>query len=79
MKPVTGIAVLAAGWLAAGVTPAQAAWDNVFQTCCNSCKSQSQSYYFAPAPAWSMTTAPGYHREFGTGRPLDMFKPWAPH
>src|SRR5262245_18122063 len=50
MKPFTGIAVLALGWLAAGAMPAQAAWNNVFQTCCHDCGS-TRSAFFAPAPA----------------------------
>jgi hypothetical protein len=50
MRVIAGIAVLTVGWLSAGAKNASAAWNNVFQTCCNSCQQRS-SYYYAPAPS----------------------------
>lgn len=41
---------LAIGGLLTDAKPAAAAWDNVFQVCCNDCGRRSASYY-APAPA----------------------------
>jgi hypothetical protein len=49
MKRYAGFAMLAAGWLLGGVGSASAAWDNVFQTCCHGCRSQSSSYFAPPA------------------------------
>lgn len=37
-------------WLGADAVPAQAAWNNVFQTCCHSCRSPASSSFFVPAP-----------------------------
>jgi hypothetical protein len=42
---------LAAAWIGVDVAPSQAAWNNVFQACCNKCRSKSTTSYFAPAPA----------------------------
>lgn len=57
MRTFAGIAVSVVGWLAAGTGTASAAWDNVFQTCCNSCGSPPpRSSYFAPAPSCCPTT-----------------------
>ncbi len=56
MKPYQGaISLCALAVVAALATPSQAAWNNVFQVCCNSCRGSSsasayQSYYEAPAP-----------------------------
>jgi hypothetical protein len=49
MRTYTGLAVLAVGWLAADAGTASAAWNNVFQSCCHSCRPQTS--YYAPAPA----------------------------
>jgi hypothetical protein len=49
MRTFAGIAALTVGWLTAGADTASAAWNNVFQTCCNSC--QPRSSYYAPAPS----------------------------
>lgn len=43
--------VIAFGWLSVGVGTASAAWDNVFQTCCNGCRSAPRSSFFAPCRA----------------------------
>lgn len=48
---------LAVGGLLGGAETASAAWDNVFQVCCNDCGRRSASYY-APAPAVSYYAAP---------------------
>ena len=49
MKRYAGFAMLAASWLLGGAGSASAAWDNVFQTCCHGCRSQSSSFFAAPA------------------------------
>jgi hypothetical protein len=49
MKIFASITVLVLGWLAAGPGTASAAWNDVFQTCCNSC--QPRTSYSAPAPS----------------------------
>ncbi len=51
MRAFAGIAALTLGWLAAGTGTASAAWNNVFQTCCNSCGPQPRTSFFAPAPS----------------------------
>jgi hypothetical protein len=52
MRTFAGIAVWTAGFLAAGTGTASAAWDNVFQTCCNSCGTPApRSSFFAPDPS----------------------------
>ncbi len=48
MKIFAGIAVLTVGWLVASAEPASAAWNNVFQPTCNSCRSNT-SYYAPPS------------------------------
>src|SRR5712691_13418584 len=52
MKPFRGaVGLFALVVLAAGTSPLQAAWNNVFQVCCHSCGSQpSVSAYGAPDP-----------------------------
>ncbi|MFO0796175.1 MAG: hypothetical protein U0804_01795 [Gemmataceae bacterium] len=50
------LAVAAAGLLGSA-TPAQAAWNNVFQVCCNDCNRPRAAYY-APAPAPAACPAP---------------------
>src|SRR5581483_9653144 len=50
MRPLRGAVWVCALTVWAGAArPASAAWDNVFQVCCHSCRS-SASYYAAPAP-----------------------------
>lgn len=51
MKPLWGVgSACALVFLAVDASPARAAWNNVFQVCCNSCRSQpAVSYYAAPA------------------------------
>ena len=51
MRPWNGLLGACAVVLAAGTGTANAAWNNVFQTCCHSCKQPATSSFFAPAPA----------------------------
>jgi hypothetical protein len=52
MRTFAGIAVWTVGCFAAGPGAASAAWDNVFQACCNSCGTPApRSSFFAPAPS----------------------------
>ncbi len=53
MKQITGIFALSVfACLFGGTATVSAAWNNVFQTCCNSCQPRpSTSYYFAPTPS----------------------------
>jgi len=51
MRTFAGIAVLTAALLTTGTGTASAAWDNVFQTCCNGCNPAPRSSFFAPAPS----------------------------
>jgi hypothetical protein len=51
MRTFTGIAALTVGWLAVEAGTASAAWNNVFQTCCQSCSPAPRSSFFAPAPS----------------------------
>src|SRR5581483_10106166 len=49
MKPMrTAVWGFALVFSAVTAAPASAAWSNVFQVCCHSCRS-SASYYYAPA------------------------------
>ena len=51
MKPLRGIGwACALGFLGAGAGPARAAWDNVFQVCCNGCGHAPAVSYYAPDP-----------------------------
>src|SRR5947209_17959620 len=51
MKPLRGVGWACALWLfGAGVTPAPAAWNNVFQVCCASCGGQAAVSNYAPDP-----------------------------
>ncbi|MFO0881027.1 MAG: hypothetical protein U0840_27200 [Gemmataceae bacterium] len=72
MRPLYG---LAWGWalalLAIGGTPAQAAWNNVFQVCCNHCGKSS------PAPAVSGYVA-GYAGDSGCPTPCQPACPPPP-
>jgi len=51
MRAFAGIAVFTVAWLGMEAGVASAAWDNVFQTCCNSCRSAPRTSFFAPAPS----------------------------
>lgn len=64
MKPFrVGRWVCALVLTATGAAPVQAAWDNVFQVCCNSCKSRpflsrfNSSRYYAPTTAYYAAAA----------------------
>src|SRR5438132_14198634 len=51
MKPCWGLGSACALCLLVFAAPSQAAWNNVFQVCCNSCGSQpSVSHYAAADP-----------------------------
>ena len=56
MKAFTGIAVLTVGCLVGEVDTASAAWNNVFQASCRSCRSNTS--YYAPAPSCDPCPAP---------------------
>jgi len=57
MKPLRGIVSACAAALLAA-TPAWAAWDNVFQVCCNGCGSQPSASYYVPAVAPTVAASP---------------------
>src|SRR5205807_2928032 len=51
MTPFRGAVGACALWLlTAGVSPTQAAWNNVFQVCCDSCGGQQAVSAYAPDP-----------------------------
>jgi hypothetical protein len=50
--------VIALGWLAFDAAPAEAAWDNVFQVCCHSCRGSTSRYYAAPPTVAYYAPAP---------------------
>jgi hypothetical protein len=51
MKPeMRFVAIVVFGCLVGGADTASAAWNNVFQTCCHNCRSNTSSSFFAPAP-----------------------------
>src|SRR5271163_241820 len=61
MKPLRlSVGLVALGLLTTAASPAEAAWNNVFQVTCWSCRphASSSSFYVAPVPATSFYVAP---------------------
>lgn len=75
MRPwigITGVCIV--GWLTVGVGSASAAWDNVFQACCHSCKTPQISSFYAPRISYSAPAPQVTYRQRCYYQPVTTYK-----